>query len=130
MTHLELIKSTYEGGSSQQNGINTAKAVAANVLWTEAKGFPYAGTYKGFHEVQYHVFQRLATEWDNYKFTPDTYVVDGDTVVVIGTYSGTYLKTKKYFEARVTHIWTLKNQKAIRFEQIVDSHPVQLAMQD
>lgn len=130
MTNLELVKSTYEGGSSEQNAVNTEKAVATDVLWTEAKGFPYAGTYKGFVNVQQHVFKRLANEWKDYKFTPDKFVVDGDTVVVIGTYSGTFLKTNVYFEARASHIWNLRNNQVIQFEQIVDSHTVQLAMHD
>ena len=45
MTNLEIIKSTYEGKTSEENGKNLAKHVAKNISWTEAKGFPYAGTY-------------------------------------------------------------------------------------
>jgi hypothetical protein len=43
MTNLEIIKSTYEGKTSEENGKNLAKHVAENISWTEAKGFPYAG---------------------------------------------------------------------------------------
>ena len=42
MTNLEIIKSTYEGKTSEENGKNLAKYVAENISWTEAKGFPYA----------------------------------------------------------------------------------------
>ena len=44
MTNLEIIKSTYEGKTSEENGKNLAKYVADHISWTEDKGFPYAGT--------------------------------------------------------------------------------------
>jgi hypothetical protein len=50
MTNLEIIKSTYEGKTSEENGENLAKYVAEDISWTEAKGFPYAGTYKLTHK--------------------------------------------------------------------------------
>lgn len=37
-----------------------------NVSWTEAAGFPYAGTYVGPDEVVKNVHERLGTEWDGY----------------------------------------------------------------
>ena len=51
MTNLEIIKSTYEGKTSEENGKNLAKYVAENISWTEAKGFPYAGSYIGLERV-------------------------------------------------------------------------------
>ena len=128
MTNLAIIKSTYEGKTSEENGKNLAKYLAENASWTEAKGFPYAGTYIGFDTVAKNVFYRLATEWSNYKFTPEGYVADADKVAAYGTYSGTYKATGKYFEARVTHLWKLKDGKIISFEQFVDSQVVNDAM--
>nr|WP_305049722.1 hypothetical protein [Elizabethkingia bruuniana] len=51
MTNLEIVKSTYEGKTSEENGRALAAHVAENVQWTEAKGFPYAGTYTGLEEI-------------------------------------------------------------------------------
>ncbi len=124
MTNLEIIKSTYEGKTSEENGKNLAKYVAEDISWTEAKGFPYAGTYIGLESVTENVFQRLGSEWIDYKFSPEDYIANEDKVVAYGTYSGTFKKTKKYFEARVAHIWKLNNGKIISFEQFVDSKSV------
>jgi len=124
MNNLEIIKSTYEGKTSEENGKNLEKYLAENARWTEAKGFPYAGTYIGFEEVSKNVFYRLGTEWIDYKFSPEGYVVDGDVVAAYGTYSGTYKKTNKSFEARVVHLWKLQAGKIVSFEQFVDSQPV------
>lgn len=124
MKNLDIIKSTYEGKSSQENGQSLQKHLSSDAVWTEAAGFPYAGTYVGFEEVSKQVFQRLGSEWIDYKFIVENYVADGDTVVAYGTYSGTYKQTKQYFEARVAHLWKLQNGKIISFEQFVDSVPV------
>lgn len=128
MTNLEIIKSTYEGKTSEENGKNLAKYVAENISWTEAKGFPYAGTYIGLASVIKNVFSRLGSEWLNYKFTPEDYVANEDKVVAYGTYSGTYKVTGKYFEARVAHLWKLKEGRIVSFEQFVDSQTVNNSM--
>ncbi|MEA5427694.1 nuclear transport factor 2 family protein [Arcicella lustrica] len=128
MTNLEIIKSTYEGKTSEENGKNLAKYVAEDITWTEAKGFPYAGTYVGLENVTQNVFSRLGSEWIDYKFTPEDYVASDDKVVAYGTYKGIYKRTSKPFEARVAHIWKLKDGKIINFEQFVDSLPVNNAM--
>lgn len=124
MPNLDIIKSTYEGKSSEENGKNLAKYAADDISWTEAKGFPYAGTYIGLDSIAQNVFSRLANEWVDYTFTPDSYIASDDKVVALGTYSGTYKHTQKYFEARVAHVWQLRDGKIIRFEQFVDSATV------
>lgn len=124
MTNLEIVKSTYEGKSSEENGKNLQKFLASGAVWIEAAGFPLAGNYVGFEEIMQNVFYRLATEWIDYKFTPEGYVADGDKVVAFGTYSGTYKETNKFFKARVAHLWQLENDSIISFEQFVDSKTV------
>ena len=128
MTNLEIVKSTYEGKTSEENGENLAKYVADDIFWTEAKGFPYAGTYIGLDNVTKNVFSRLGSEWIDYKFTPEDYVASDDKVVAFGTYTGTYKLTNKPFSARVAHVWKLKDSKIISFEQFVDSQPVNEVM--
>ena len=69
------------------------------VEWTEAAGFPYAGTYRGPQAVLGGVFARLGSEWDGYKAEPSQFVAEGDEVVSLGTYSGTYKATGKLLGA-------------------------------
>ncbi|MFZ6680111.1 nuclear transport factor 2 family protein [Undibacterium sp. Tian12W] len=128
MSNLDIIKSTYEGKTSEENGKNLQRYLATDASWTEAKGFPYAGTYIGFADIQKNVFYRLATEWLDYKFTVEDYVASDDKVVAYGTYSGTHKTSQKYFTARVAHLWQLKDDKIFRFEQFVDSYSVIVAM--
>ncbi|MGE6451003.1 nuclear transport factor 2 family protein [Shewanella baltica] len=126
--NLALVKSTYEGSSSAENAKNLQHALASDARWTEAAGFPYAGTYVGFSAIAAKVFARLEIEWDNYRVDIEDYVAQGDKVFAFGTYSGTYVKTGKHFSARVAHLWKIHSGKIVSFEQFVDSHSVVNAM--
>ena len=55
-------------------------------------------------------------------------IVGGDTIVVLGKYSGTYKKTNKSFQADFAHVWKLREGKAVRFVQYVDTLVVQRAV--
>ena len=126
--NLALVKSTYEGSRSAENAKNLQHALASDARWTEAAGFPYAGTYVGFSAIAAKVFARLEIEWDNYRVDIEDYVAQGDKVFAFGTYSGTYVKTGKHFSARVAHLWKIHSGKIVSFEQFVDSHSVVNAM--
>ncbi len=126
-TNLDIIRATYEG-PSEQNGKNLLAALAPDTTWTEAAGFPYAGTYTGPEEIITNVFQRLATEWVNYQAKVHTYLTDNDRVAAFGVYSGTYRKTGKFMAATFAHLYLLKDGKIVSMEQYVDSAMVQLAL--
>jgi ketosteroid isomerase-like protein len=126
-TNLEIIRATYEG-SATDNGARLRAALAPDAVWIEAAGFPYAGTYVGPEEVFTGVFQRLATEWLDYRALVESFVADGDHVVALGTYAGTYKATGRAMRAGFAHHWTLRDGKIVRMVQYVDSYLVQQAL--
>ena len=63
--------------------------LADDVEWTEMAGFPLAGTYRTPHGVTAGVMEKLAQVWDGWTAHDDTYVVDGDDVVVLARYTAT-----------------------------------------
>jgi uncharacterized protein len=126
-SNLDLIRSTYEG-SSQENGKHLVAALAPDAEWTEAAGFPYAGSYVGPAAILANVFQRLATEWVGYRAEVASYMVDGDQVVAFGFYSGTYKATGRSMRASFAHHYTLSGGKILRMVQYVDSYMVQQAL--
>lgn len=128
MTNLDIIRATYEG-EAEQNGRHLRAALHPDVTWTEAAGFPYAGTYTGPEQVFAGVFQRLATEWDGYRATVHTYLEQGDRVAAFGVYSGVYRFTGKAMTASFAHLYRLADGKIVSMEQYVDSYPVQQALQ-
>ena len=100
-----------------------------DVEWTEAEGFPYGGTYVGPDAVLQGVFMRLGTEWDGFAAVPGEFIDGGDAVVVLGQYSGTYKATGKSFRAPFAHVWKVREGKAVRFTQYVDTLVVQKALE-
>lgn len=125
--NLDIVRSTYEG-PSEENGKNLLAVLADDASWTEAAGFPYAGTYVGPEAIVAGVFKRLATEWDGYQAKVHTYLADGDRVAAFGVYSGTYRSTGKSMTASFAHLYRIQDGKIVSMEQIVDSHPVQQAL--
>ena len=77
MTNLEIVKSTYEGMNSEENGKNLAKYAANDISWTEAKGFPYAGTYIGLVDRPDNVnhLNRIKVSSVNEVFTIGSFLV-------------------------------------------------------
>lgn len=103
--------------------------LTSDIAWTEAEGFPYAGTYHGPKAVLEGVFMRLGSEWNGFAAVADEFIDGGDTIVALGKYSGTYKKTGKSFQANFAHVWKVKDGKAIRFIQYVDTLLVHRALQ-
>ena len=126
-TNLELVRATYEG-SSEDNGRNLLSVLSPDVEWTEAEGFPYAGTYVGPDALIDGVFRRLGTEWTGYRADVHTYLADGDRVAAFGVYSGTYNATGKSMTAPFAHLYQIKDGKVIRMTQYVDTVLVSRAL--
>ncbi len=125
--NLELIRATYEG-KSEDNGRNLLAALAPDATWTEAEGFPYAGTYVGAEAIIAGVFHRLGTEWIGYKAEVYTFMEDGDRVAAFGMYSGTYKATGKSMRAEFAHFYVLKGGKIKCMKQYVDTLVVSKAL--
>lgn len=127
MTNAEIIQAHYAAsGAGDLDGM--LAPFAPDIEWTEAAGFPLAGTYVGPPAIAENVFARLQQDWEGFTVVVDDVVDAGDTIVGIGTYSGTNRVSGKSFSARFTHIWRLHDGKVVRFEQVVDSALVVAAM--
>lgn len=95
--------------------------LAPDVEWTEMAGFPLAGTYRTPDGVTSGVMEKLAQDWDSWTAHDDTYVVDGENVVVLARYTATHKATGKPLNVRVAHHFTVRGGLIVRFEQFVDT---------
>ena len=128
MNNLDSVRGVYDAFAK---GDITAvlRFLSPDINWTEAEGFPYGGTYTGPDAVLAGVLMRLGAEWDGFSAAPDEFVDGGDTVVVLGRYSGKYKATGKSLRAVFAHVWKVREGKAVRFVQYVDTLLVQRALQ-
>jgi len=128
MSNLNIIQGAYDA-FAKGDVPGVLGILSPGIAWTEAEGFPYGGTYNGPNAVLEGVFMRLGAEWDGFAAVPDEFIDGGDTVIVLGKYSGTYKATGKSFQADFAHVWKLQEGKAMRFVQYVDTLIVQRALQ-
>ena len=128
MTNKEIIQGLYQSFAAGDVPAVTA-AFADDIVWTEADGFPLAGTYIGPQAVVENVFMRLGEFGDNWTVTVDRYIADGDTVATDGKYSWNHKETGEPCEVRMAHVWTLADGKATSFLQHVDSARVRDLLQ-
>jgi ketosteroid isomerase-like protein len=97
------------------------ETLAADVEWTEMAGFPLAGTYRTPQGVTTNVIEALGRDWDEWTAHDDTYVVDGEHVVVLARYTATHRVTRKALDCRVAHHFVVRAGRIVRFEQFVDT---------
>ncbi len=120
MTNKEIIQELYANFASGDIAAVTA-AFADDIAWTEADGFPLAGTYIGPQAVVENVFMRIGEFSENWEVVVDRLVADGDTVVADGKYTWNHKKSGESCEVRMAHVWTLAGGKATYFLQHVDT---------
>ena len=85
-TNSEIIQGLYES-FAQGDVPAVLGTMADDIQWTEAEGFPLAGTYVGPQAVLEGVFMRLGEIGDEWAAVPEQVVADGDTVVALGNYT-------------------------------------------
>jgi ketosteroid isomerase-like protein len=95
--------------------------LAPDVEWTEMAGFPLAGTYRTPTGVTAGVMEQLAKEWANWVAHDDTYIVEGENVVVLARYTAENLATRKTLNVRVAHHFVVRAGLIVRFEQFTDT---------
>lgn len=100
------------------------------IVWTEAAGSAYTGTFVGLPAVMENVFARIGAEWDDFGAIPSSIIADetSGTVAVVANYVGTYKATGKPQNVRVVHVWKVVDGSIVEFEQIVDSALQNLSM--
>ncbi len=120
MTNKEIVQGLYAAFST--GNIPAVLAVLdEGIVWTEAEGFLYGGTYYGPNAVLANVFMKLGSEWEDFTVHPHQLVADGDTVVSLGEYTGTYKATSRPMRVPVVHVWKIKDGKVIQFDQHTDT---------
>lgn len=122
-TNKELIENVY---ASFTTGDVPAVlgTMADDIRWVEADGFPLAGTYVGPQAVLEGVFMRLGEIGDHYSVIVEQILADGDTVVALGNYTWKHKKTGQPASVKMAHVWTIRDFKAVAFQQHVDTAKV------
>jgi len=128
--NINIIKKLY---SDFANGdIPAVGAVMdKNIEWNEAENFPLAdgNPYIGFDAIMKGVFGRIGAEWEYWNLTGLDYTeMYGDKILVTGRYQAKYKKNGAIINLQMAHIWNLKEDKIIKFQQYADTKTIADAM--
>ncbi len=121
-TNLELIRAIYDAfAAGDVPGV--LGRMSPDIVWNEAENFPYAdgNPYIGPDAVAKGVFFRCATEWNNFAVVVHEMIDAGNTIVVLGRYTGTYKATGRPQNTQMAHVWRVTNGKAVGFQQFADT---------
>lgn len=98
------------------------------VEWTAVIGSntPTSGTRHG-HAGVAEFFQQLGASLDFQRFEPQEFVAQGDKVVALGHYLGTWKATGRSFESDWVMVFTIRNGLTTRFQEFADSAGINAA---
>lgn len=96
------------------------EAFDPEIVWFESTG-TIRGTYRGPQGVLEGVFVPIGNDWEGFTVDTERLVAQGDVVVAVGTYRGTYRATGRAMTSRFAHVWQLRDGRAVHFEQIADT---------
>jgi ketosteroid isomerase-like protein len=93
-----------------------------DIVWHQAQGLPHGGVYHGLAEVRRNIFDPLDRDWwSEFTAEPDDFLDAGDEIVVLGRYRGIAKETGKKLDVPFVHVWTMRDGKAVRFRQFLDT---------
>ena len=123
----EVIDAHYAAGD-RRDVPGMISNLASDIVWTEAAGSPVGGTHVGVDSVREDVFGILAEHFYEWTVAIDELIVEGETVIGLGTFAATSRATGKPVTTRVAQIWRVREGRAVAFEHIIDTAAVTHAM--
>ncbi|MCW3030584.1 MAG: Ketosteroid isomerase-related protein [Solirubrobacterales bacterium] len=94
---------------------------ADDIEWFEAEGMPYGGLHRGPEAVAQNVFGPITEDVEGFAVTPEELIGSGATVAAVVRYTGTGKATGKALDVPVVHVWDIRDGKAARFRQFIDT---------
>ena len=95
-----------------------------DIEWIAADNSPLGdmSPYHGIDQIRTGVFERIAAAFEKLAVVADEiYSADGGRIVVLGYYHGKFTGADSEFKTQVAHIWTVKDGKATKFQQYLDT---------
>ena len=120
MSNMDVIKSLYDA-FKDKDWDRFGELSDPNLEWIQNEGFPKGKHSRGYKEVVKNVFDVFAEDWESWSFEVREYLDAGNTIIVLGAYTGTHKKTGKSFEAAAAHVFELKDCRVRRFRQYTDT---------
>ncbi|MDQ6811468.1 MAG: nuclear transport factor 2 family protein [Actinomycetota bacterium] len=116
----EFVKGIY-GAFARGDVPAVLGSFADDIEWFEAEGMPYGGLHRGGEAVAQNVFGPMSEDIEDFAVTPEELIGSGATVAAVVRYTGTGKATGKALDVPVVHVWDIRDGKAARFRQFIDT---------
>lgn len=121
--NLEIIEKIY-AAFDKRDYEGAMSHFAEDFEWYAADNSPLAdqSPFYGVEAVRIGVFARIDSRFDKLVVVADEiFEADEDRVVVLGYYHGKFRVKTEEFRTQVAHIWTLRDGKAVKYQQYLDT---------
>ena len=121
MSNTDLIKQGYEAfGRGDLDG--AVENFADDVRWEnpEASQLPQNGVTEGKDAVK-QLFAELGSYWESFAITPDEFVEQGDTVVVLSHSESKAKDTGRDVKLPWVHVWGFRDGKVVEVQALTDT---------
>ena len=124
MNNIKVIERIYDY-LNERNYEALMSQLADDIIWIVADNSPLAdkSPYHGLTEMQSGVFDRLTAGFDKLVFDVDEIFEcgGGEKVVALGYYYLRFHGQVEERKAQVAHIWTMREGRAVKFQQYLDT---------
>lgn len=127
MSNLEIIQELYRAFREQDYNA-FLRICTPDLEWIQNKGFPRGATHRGAEAVVKGVFQVFDHDWESWSFEIEQHLDAGETIIVVGSYTGRCRSTGKSFCSPAAHLYDLSDGKVTRFRQFTDTKVIWDAM--
>ena len=127
MSNLEVIQELYRAFREKDYDA-FLRICTPDLEWIQNEGFPRGSTHKGAQTVVEKVFKAFNDDWESWSFAIAQYLDAGETIIVIGCYTGKHHQSGKSFSSPAAHVYDLRGGKVYRFRQFADTKVIWDAM--
>ncbi len=126
IANVDLVKKFYSSFKAKDKQ-TYLQLCADNIEWVVMDNMPCGRTYIGKTAVFEEYFRHLFSNFHEFHAMPEEFLDAGEVIVVLGKYQIVTKKSKETVVSPFAHVYTIKNEKIIRFRQYTDSVKIQNA---
>ncbi|WP_017299613.1 nuclear transport factor 2 family protein [Nodosilinea nodulosa] len=123
MNNVEVIRELYRAFRDRDYDVFPS-ITTPDLEWIQNEGFPGGATYRGAAEVIEGVFQANSNSWAGFAYQIEEFLDAGDSIIVLGRYTGQNTVSGKPLSAAAAHIYDLRDGKVCRFRMFADTKTI------
>lgn len=125
---MDIVSDMYRAfGDRDERQLRTL--IDPDVVWIQNDGFPGGGgERRGIEAVLADVFGKFRSEWAQWQVEIDRMYQSDEAVFVLGEYIGIFKATGRSMRAAFAHVYWVRDDRIVRFQQFTDTRMIAQAM--